>query len=84
MSMKPLILIAAALGAAAPAAAERPNEARDMLRQFGFAPPAQDVAKAIAVAEKHPLGSLKNPVRENMPEGQRAYLSRLRCPEGQA
>jgi hypothetical protein len=31
-----------------------------------------------------PLGSLNNPVRANMPTGQRDYLMRLRCPEGDA
>jgi hypothetical protein len=33
-------------------------------------------------ADVHPLGSLENPVRASMPAGQRAYLSRLRCPDG--
>jgi hypothetical protein len=35
--------------------------------------------KAIEKAAKSPLGSEQNPVRVNMPAGQRAYLSRLRC-----
>ena len=30
-------------------------------------------------ASAFPLGSQKNPVRAQMPQGQRAYLSRLRC-----
>jgi hypothetical protein len=38
---------------------------------------------AATVAGK-PLGSAENPVRANMPPGQRAYLSRLRCADGQA
>ncbi len=42
------------------------------------------LAKAIAAADAHPLGSEKNPVRAAMPEGQRAYLRRLRCPDGRA
>jgi hypothetical protein len=29
--------------------------------------------------EKHPLGSIKNPIRVSMPVGQRDYLSRLIC-----
>lgn len=32
--------------------------------------------------DAHPLGSLKNPIRCDGPQGQRAYLSRLRCPNG--
>jgi hypothetical protein len=31
-----------------------------------------------------PLGSMANPVRANMPSGQRAYLARLRCANHQA
>lgn len=38
--------------------------------------------KALAEAEKHPLGSTNNPVRVFEPNGQRAYLSRLRCSDG--
>jgi hypothetical protein len=86
MSWKPLIALAALAGlAAVPAAAQnKPNEARDIMNQMGMAPTAAELAKAVAEAEKHPLGSLKNPVRENMPKGQRAYLARLRCADGQA
>ena len=32
----------------------------------------------------NPLGSAANPVRANQPEGQRAYIARLRCDDGQA
>ena len=38
--------------------------------------------RALAEAERHPLGSDKNPVRAAMPPGERAYLARLRCPDG--
>ena len=40
--------------------------------------------KAIAKADRHPLGSMENPVRVAMPQGERAYLARLRCPDGAA
>lgn len=33
--------------------------------------------------EKHPLGSAQNPVRVSMPVGQRDYLSRLICENGE-
>ena len=39
--------------------------------------------RAVAAAAKHPFGSQKNPVRAEMPQGQRAYLARLRCGDGQ-
>lgn len=40
--------------------------------------------RRVAEAVKSPLGSNKNPVRVNMPTGQRAYLDRLRCSDGKA
>ena len=43
-----------------------------------------ELDRRIAEAVKHPLGSKENPVRVNMPPGQRAYLSRLRCSDGKA
>ncbi|MDR6853266.1 hypothetical protein J2Y54_002786 [Sphingomonas sp. BE123] len=39
---------------------------------------------AIAAAQAHPLGSQQNPVRARGPEGERAYLARLRCADGNA
>ena len=86
MSFKLLITLAAACAAAAmPAAAQqRPNEGRDIMEALGGGGlKGEKLAKAIAKAEKKPLGSKANPVRENMPEGQRAYLARLRCPGGE-
>lgn len=38
--------------------------------------------RAIAEADRHPLGSPQNPVRVQGPPGQRAYLARLRCSDG--
>ena len=66
-------MLALTMSMAAPGNAEIPNMARDMI---GGGMKGKKLAKAIAEAEKHPLGSRENPVRENMPQGQRAYLSR--------
>lgn len=41
-----------------------------------------ELPRLIAAAAKYPLGSRENPVRVNMPMGQRAYLDRLRCSDG--
>lgn len=38
--------------------------------------------KAVAKADQHPLGGKDNPVRASGPQGQRAYLERLRCADG--
>lgn len=46
--------------------------------------PAGRLERLITEADRHPLGSQQNPVRVNMPPGQRAYLSRLRCSDGAA
>jgi hypothetical protein len=68
-----------------PALAEKPNEGRDMMRGLGFGGlKGKKLQKAIERAEAFPLGSEQNPVRANMPQGERAYLSRLRCADGSA
>jgi hypothetical protein len=86
MSLKLLIVLALGCAAAVPAAAQnRPNEARETMRRMGMKLMSpKKLAKAIARAEKSPLGSKANPVRVNMPEGQIAYLRRLRCADGRA
>jgi hypothetical protein len=43
-----------------------------------------ELKQAIAAAEAFPLGSKNNPVRSDMPPGERAYLERLRCNDGTA
>ncbi len=50
---------------------------------FGGVPEGRATRVAAQVAA-YPLGSEENPVRVNMPAGQRAYLSRLRCADGKA
>jgi hypothetical protein len=75
------MVAAMALGLAggwSPAAA-----AQDTVDIFGMqVPGGTALEKLIAEAQAHPLGSEKNPVRADMPGGQRAYLSRLRCADG--
>lgn len=76
--MRKMTVMLAALGAAlfmAPAAqAQNP---------FGTSLTGKKLEKAIKKAEQHPLGSRENPVRVNMPPGERGYLWKLRCPDGQ-
>lgn len=81
--MRITILAAAAallLGGCVSTQAPDPTES---ILSGGRAPPAQ-LQRLIARADRHPLGSQQNPVRVNMPPGQRAYLSRLRCSDGAA
>lgn len=42
------------------------------------------VASPAVAKDEHPLGSERNPVKVKMPQGERAYLDRLRCPDGSA
>jgi hypothetical protein len=41
-----------------------------------------EIARAEAAAAGSPLGSLQNPVRVGGPDGERAYIARLRCADG--
>jgi hypothetical protein len=60
-----------------------PAAAQDEVDIFGFkVPGGKKLAKLIEKAQAHPLGSKENPVRADMPGGQRAYLARLRCADG--
>jgi hypothetical protein len=82
-----ILLLAAALLAAAPALAQPPLGARttspeQMLREMGLAPDQDDLREAIAAAAAHPLGTPENPVRVGGPQGERAYIARLRCGDG--
>lgn len=43
-----------------------------------------ELAREEAAANAFPLGTLKNPIRVGGPEGERAYLARLRCADGRA
>ncbi|MFN3946158.1 MAG: hypothetical protein ACK4K7_14625 [Allosphingosinicella sp.] len=82
-----LTFLAAAL-AAAPAAAQklgaRTATPDQVLSQLGSGLTDEAIARDVAAAEAHPLGTLANPVRVGGPAGERAYLARLRCADGSA
>ncbi len=82
------VLMMLAIGGAAllavPAQAQKvSNPARDMMQTLG-SPGLRGKAldEAIRRAEAQPLGSAENPIRENQPQGEHAYLARLRCADG--
>jgi hypothetical protein len=85
--MRVFSLLALIAVAATPAAAQRlSNESTPspdaMLSQLGAGSSDAELARIAAEAAAHPLGTLANPVRVGGPEGERAYLERLRCSDG--
>jgi len=82
--------IAALLILAAPALAQQPRlgqrttSPEAMVAQMNPASPEEELRALVAAADAHPLGTRENPVRVGGPDGERAYLARLRCPNGAA
>lgn len=75
-------LLVAAVPASAQELGQRTQRPDAMLPATALAPGQDDLGAAIAAAQAHPLGSRENPVRVGGPEGERAYLARLRCADG--
>ena len=86
--MRSFVLAFAALALASPAVAqeqdvgERTARPESHLPASDLAPGHDDLQAAIVAAAAHPLGTLENPVRVGGPEGEQAYLARLRCADG--
>lgn len=77
-----LVVAAPALGQHAPRIGARTTSPTAMVAQMNPASPEEEEAQLIAAAATHPLGSLANPIRVAGPQGERAYLARLRCADG--
>ena len=75
-------MMAALLGVAGCASAPESGMS-DLMSFMGAVSPAESARVAARLADK-PLGSAQNPVRADMPAGQRGYLARLRCANGRA
>ena len=72
--------------ATAPASAQA-QKPISLYELMGVKPPGlrgAELEAAVRAAAAHPLGSGQNPVRTKGIAGQRAYLARLRCPDGNA
>jgi hypothetical protein len=86
--MSKYLLVLASLALAAAASAKPPREEspapKDMLTAVGAGNSDEELARTIAAANAHPLGSAANPIRVGGPEGARAYLGALRCANGTA
>lgn len=77
-------MLLAAPAAAQPQPGDRTISPEQMLRDLGLGPDQEDLRAAIEAAQAHPLGTAQNPVRVGGPDGERAYLARLRCADGSA
>jgi hypothetical protein len=60
----------------------RTQPPQQVLAQMGEGSSDSEIERAVAAASAFPLGSLQNPVRVGGPQGQQAYLARLRCADG--
>lgn len=69
---------------AAPKPGDRTLTPEQLLAQLGMGVSDAELERAVAAAAVHPLGSSANPVRVGGPEGERAYIARLRCADGTA
>lgn len=83
----PFLLVALAIAAPAlaqpqPRLGARTTSPETMVAQMRQDSPEDELAPLIAAADAHPLGTIENPVRVAGPEGERAYLGRLRCADG--
>lgn len=79
-----IIAFAATLSLAACASSEPPAQNNDFSILTGGRVSSAQVSRIAAQAAQFPLGSEGNPIRVNMPEGERAYLARLRCSDAAA
>jgi hypothetical protein len=68
--------------AAEPKVGERTITPEKLLESFGPGSSNEEVDEAVAAAAAFPLGSAQNPVRVGGPEGERAYIARLKCADG--
>jgi hypothetical protein len=89
MRLFPLLLAAAASlssfpSLAAPKPGDRTISPEKLLEQLGQGVSDAELERAVAEAAVHPLGSSANPVRVGGPEGEHAYIARLRCADGKA
>jgi len=82
------LLLPLALLLAMPAAAQTPDLGKrtappeQSMSGIGGGSSDAEIARVEAAAAAFPLGSLQNPVRVGGPEGERAYVARLRCADG--
>ena len=83
---KSVILLLIAAASSAPVSAQklgaRTAAPEQSMAGIGEGSSDAEYERELAAAAAFPLGSLQNPVRVSGPDGERAYLARLRCGNG--
>src|SRR4051812_17205040 len=83
---KSVIALLAAAALANPASAQklgaRTAPPEQSMSGIGEGSSDAEYERELAAAAAFPLGTLQNPIRVAGPEGERAYLARLRCADG--
>jgi hypothetical protein len=79
-----LLLALLAAPASAQRLGERTTSPQSMVQSLDRGSPDDELREQVAAAERSPLGTVENPLRVGGPQGERAYLARLRCPDGSA
>src|SRR3954470_7996678 len=79
-----LAFAAPAIAQQQPRIGARTTSPEAMVGRMSQDSPEEEMRQLVAAADAHPLGTIENPVRVGGPEGERAYLARLRCPDGGA
>lgn len=77
-----LMLASLPVPAGAQRLGERTTSPSEMAAQMSNTSPEDEMRRLIAAADAHPLGTAENPIRVAGPDGERAYLARLRCADG--
>lgn len=77
-----LLITAPAFAQQQPALGARTQTPDQLMARMSQASPEEEIRQLELVADQHPLGTVANPVRVGGPEGEQAYLARLRCPDG--
>jgi hypothetical protein len=75
-------IVASPVAAQKPKLGQRTAPPEKSMAGIGEGSSDAEVAQELAAAANFPVGTLQNPVRVAGPEGERAYLARLRCSDG--
>ncbi len=76
------LAVPTAAAAAEKKVGERTASPEQILSMLGNGVSDEELDQAVAEASAHPLGTARNPVRVGGPQGERAYIARLRCVDG--